>query len=613
VASHRAGVSRIDDCLSLQDGRLRVEGCDAAQLAERFGTPLHVVSEDQLLRNLRRVQTAFASAWPHGPVRLLPAFKANPALALRAVLDEAGAGCDAFGGDELEAVLRAGTEPSRISLNGPAKSDALLERAVRAGVRIAIDSPDELERAEAAAARCGRRALVRLRLRPQLAGSPEPTDLADGPLAVARAVLAYKPGIPEDALATVGSRIAASAHLEVLGVHMHLPRHRAEPELWAAAVRDLARLIGRLRAAAGGWTPREIDVGGGFPIPRDPAGRGLERRAGEPAPPPLEAFAGALGEALARALSEQGIEPAGIALEVEPGRSLYGDAGVHLTRVLHVKRQTEPEPWTWVETDTSEAFLPDGLIEHNGWTVLAATRGHEPPALVADVVGRSCGFDVLAAARPLPALEAGDVLAVLDTGAYQDAASSNFNAMPRPATVLVAGGSAELVRRRETAADVWARDVVPRRLGGTARLDHVGMAVADLDRALGFYRDLLGVRLRARGDDGGEDLEALTGLPGAEIRWADLDAGGGRVLELLEYRRPVAPAAPGAPNAPGVAHVGVQVADLAAVLERLRAAGARIRSRRPTTLHGGDWDGVTCLYVDDPDGLTVEVVQRPAG
>jgi catechol 2,3-dioxygenase-like lactoylglutathione lyase family enzyme len=415
---------------------------------------------------------------------------------------------------------------------------------------------------------------------------------------VALAVLAYKPGIPGDQVAAAGELIARAEGLDALGVHMHFPRHVADPGPLAVAVRAYAALIAELSAAAGGWRPREIDVGGGFPSPRDPAGRALARREDAPPPPPIEEFAAVVGAGLAAF--------AGAALEVEPGRSLYGDAGVHLTRVLSVKRQTSPEPYTWIETETSEAFLPDGLLEHNRWTVLAAGRMEEPAALRGDVVGRSCGFDVLAAGAELPAVGPGDLLAILDTGAYQDAASSNFNAMPRPATVLVSGDRDALVRRRETIADVFARDV-----GGTVRLDHTGVTVGDLDRSLRFYHDLLGLPVRSRGEDRGPHLAAITGLDGARVRFADLDAGGGRLVELLQYLAPVAAPAAGAPNAPGTGHLAIEVADVAAAAERLRAAGVTLRSRGPVAIDDdGDWAGVMCLYATDPDGFTVELIER---
>src|SRR5262249_22225856 len=184
-----------------------------------------------------------------------------------------------------------------------------------------------------------------------------------------------------------------------------------------------------------------------------------------------------------------GMPLAGIQLEIEPGRGLYGDAGLHLTSVRHVKRERGR---TWIELDTSEAFLPDVLIEHDRFAVVPAVARPQAAPVTADLVGISCGFDVLAADERLPEPEPGDVLAFLGTGAYQDAASSNFNALPRPATVLVHGGEAELVKRRETAAEVFARDIVPARLAGAAAaargVDHVSVTVGSLDRSLAFYQ-----------------------------------------------------------------------------------------------------------------------------
>ena len=112
-------VERLDECLSIRDGELFIEGFRTLDLARRFGTPLYVVSEDQLRRNARRLESAFASRWP-GELLLLPSIKANSSLALRRILTDEGTGCDVFGPAELEAALRMGTEPHRISLNGPA-------------------------------------------------------------------------------------------------------------------------------------------------------------------------------------------------------------------------------------------------------------------------------------------------------------------------------------------------------------------------------------------------------------------------------------------------------------------------------------------------------------
>ena len=190
--------------------------------------------------------------------------------------------------------------------------------------------------------------------------------------------------------------------------------------------------------------------------------------------------------------------------------------------------------------------------------------------VVADVTGRTCALDVIVADAELPPVEVGDVLAFLDTGAYQDASATNFNALPRPGTALVAGDSAELIRRHETIDDVFARDLIPERLRAALRrtsdgwratgLDHVSVTSGDLDRSLAFYRDLLGLALRARGDGlGAEELE-ITGVADASVRWADLELPHGQVLELIEYVDPAWHTEHGPnPNDPGATHISLRV------------------------------------------------------
>jgi diaminopimelate decarboxylase len=609
-------VERIDSCLSIRDGRLHIEECDAVALAKRFGTPVYAVSEDQLRRRARAYVAAFGEAWPQGPVHILPSIKANLTLALRRVLSEEGLGCDAFGRGELEGALRAGVTQELISLGGPAKDLALLERAVGLGVRIALDSPDELSVAREAARRVGRTASVRFRLRPDLARLTEPSELfADG-VSIAEAAQLYKPGIPSEFLPDLAREAVAAPEIDLAGVTAHLPRHGRNPQLWRELVRAMVSLITVIRDAADGWEPREIDLGGGFPMPRDPTGRGLpggDERS-DPAPT-IETYAETIAEALREELAGAGIDPAGKTLEIEPGRSLYGDAGIHLTTVLHVKRQSKPEPRTWVETDTSEIFLPDLLFEHSRWPLVIATKASAPTVRTADVVGASCNFDVLAEAAELPELEPGDVLAFLDTGAYQDAGASNFNALPRPATVLVHGSEAEVVKRAETIDDVFARDVVPRRLAANGahvrRLDHVSVTVGDLNRSLEFYRDLLGIPLIERGEAVGGSVAEITGFPDARVLWADLALPGLQTLELLEYASPRGRPRDGGTNDPGSAHVSIAVDDAEAFHKRLVSAGVSVRSEPVLIEDDGDWSGVRCFYAVDPDGFTVEILERP--
>jgi len=413
---------------------------DVDALARRFGTPLYVIDEARLRANARAWSAALSAAWP-GPTELLPSLKANTVLALRRILNEEGLGCDCFGHNELALALHAGVPAGAISVNGATKGDDVLELAISCGARLTLDSLDELRRAEAVAARLGLVAVVRLRLRPWLSASDAQSDFSPEPYPAHLAVHDYRAGMPQAEAREAAALAQASTSLDLAGVHAHVSRQTTDLSFWSALGAEMTRLISEL-----GFEPREIDLGGGFAMPRDPTARAYRTDTG-PTPTPAEYL---------RAVTEHLVveRPEAVTLQIEPGRALYGDAGMHLTTVRHIKRQHEPVKRTWIETDTSEAFLADTFIEHNAWTIV----GGDGPVEEAAVTGISCGWDVLAPAAPRALPAPGDVLAFLDTGAYQDACASNFNAMGRPATVLVSGDEARVVRRAETFEDLLRRE-----------------------------------------------------------------------------------------------------------------------------------------------------------
>ena len=245
---------RIDDCLSIAGGRLRIEGCDAAELAERFGTPLSVISEDQLRRNARRFTRALRAAWPEGEARVLPSIKANYTLALRSALTQEGLGCDVFGPAELHAALAGGVPPQLISVNGTGKTRPLLEQAVGIGARVTLDSVREIQLVREVARDLGRRAQVRFRIRPRYLELQARSDFSEH--SVYATAQEYKPGIPTDELTAAGREAVAAPELEVLGLMSHLGRHRKDLETWSAysasageTVAELAAGLGRLAAA----------------------------------------------------------------------------------------------------------------------------------------------------------------------------------------------------------------------------------------------------------------------------------------------------------------------------------------------------------------------------
>lgn len=499
-ASHPVAAAE-PDALSVRQGRLYLEEIPVSDLVARFGSPIFVYSENQLRRNVRRIRDAFAAGWPDGTVDVLPAFKANPMLATRRILTEEGAGADVYSPEELEGVLRAGVDPQLVSVNGGGKDREHLRRCVGEGVRITVEDVSEIDLIQDVAAELGVIAKIRFRVKPTVANLWRRTDFSQLSAPIDLGIQVYKSGVPPEYLVEMGRRALAMPNIDLVGLHVHGGRQHPTTWYWAGLMRQFGRLVGELCQALGGWQPREIDIGGGFPSARDPlnketprseflltaAGyplmvglRGLGARTyhavmgkimplllSEPKPvfpPPIEDFAATATATLRKELHRHGVNTEGVRLQVEPGRWLYGNAGIHLAKVKVVKRQTRPIPYTWVLTDTTVFFLAGGALEHNRYPVLQADRADQPAAMTADVVGHSCFADLIATGTRLPRTAAGDILAFLETGAYQESSASNFNALPRPATVLVDGERAEIIRRADTAHDIWARDVVPDRL-----------------------------------------------------------------------------------------------------------------------------------------------------
>jgi diaminopimelate decarboxylase len=442
----------IDEVLSIADGHLWIEGCDTVGLASQYGTPLYVVSETQLRANCRQLGALFGRHWKVGPVELLPSLKANYTMALRQILNDEGAGCDVFGHGELQAALWSGVPGDKISVNGSAKSARLIELAVSVGAHITLDSEQELDLVIAAAELQRKSADVRLRVRPDYVDLTGASDFFPT-MSIRDAANIYKPGIEVNAAVRVGRRVLQHPSTRLTGLMTHLGRHSADPAVWATMARTFGSVVVQLADAFSPWRPLELDIGGGFPAPRDPS------HPARSAAPPLENFAESTTGALLQALHAGGIDPAGIVLQIEPGRSLFANCGIHLSRVCHVKRQDRPILRTWIELDTTEMFLPDLFMEHAYFRPLFASRADAKSVERVEIVGQSCNFDLLARDVEAPASANGDVIAFLDTGAYQDAAASNFNALTRPATVLVTEDRSALIKRRETLEEIFARDL----------------------------------------------------------------------------------------------------------------------------------------------------------
>ncbi len=155
-------------------------------------------------------------------------------------------------------------------------------------------------------------------------------------------------------------------------------------------------------------------------------------------------------------------------LQLEPGRAMHGNTGLHLTTVRNIKRLTTPIRYTILVVDTTEFWFTGGRYEHHLHDYVFANKVDAPPIEKADIIGRSCYGDRLWPFVPIPQVDVGDVLAMLDTGAYQEVSMSNFNAMPRPATIFVPGDQATVIHQAETEEDAFRRDLLPDHLASSS-------------------------------------------------------------------------------------------------------------------------------------------------
>jgi len=452
------------DHLSISDdGDLMIEGCVARDMVERFGSPLFVFSEATLRDNIRRVREAFQAVWP-ASVNVMYAIKANSNFALRAIAHQEGAGGDCFGLGELEATFAGSADPTLIALNGSNKETNLLRRAVELGVTINLDDEDEIGLLENVVSELDSHVRVNIRLKvvPDSFKDLE-SDAYPYPGDFRERIRRSKWGVTVETAERMIHRLKEHERIDLAGYHTHWGRMSRDLDRWADYFREYANIIVKLKMDTG-FTPRIIDLGGGWPRERDPESRCKDLNSYS-----IEEFAKAVSEALRKEFDKLGMPVP--ALWVEPGRYIAGNAGVLLTTVGTIKRDAE---MTWINVDASGNLLTlvDKFGSVNHVTVVSGMN--RPLTQKADVVGPICVPSDLASDCALPDIERGEVLVVLDAGTYAESESSQRNSMPRPATVLVHDGEIELIKRREVLEDLFATQIFPERLRKSGKGDSIG-------------------------------------------------------------------------------------------------------------------------------------------
>ncbi|MFO7310598.1 MAG: diaminopimelate decarboxylase [Bacillota bacterium] len=421
-------------------GHLEIGGCDAVELARRYGTPLYVLDEERVRAACRQYLSALARHYPKG--KIVYAGKALLTTGVCRIIASEGLCLDVVSGGELYTALQAGFPPERIYFHGNNKSDDELRMGLAAGVgRIVVDSEAELVRLDELAAEMGRTADILLRVTPGVEAHTH-SYMKTGQLD-------SKFGIPiAGGLALEAARRAArSPRLRLRGYHCHIGSQILDLTAFDITVGLMMEFLAEAQAATG-IPAEELDLGGGLGIRYTPADD----------PPSPDELVRRLGDALRREATSRGV-PLPV-LVLEPGRSIVGDAGITLYTVGFIKRI--PGLRTYVAVDGGMADNPRVALYQARYTVVVANKAAEEPAEIVSIAGKCCETgDMLVFDAPVPPLARGDVLAVLSTGAYNYSMASHYNRLPKPAMVLVSQGRHALLVERETYDDLLRQDRVP--------------------------------------------------------------------------------------------------------------------------------------------------------
>lgn len=397
------------------------DGVSLTAIVEREGTPVFVYSAAEIRGRFDELDRAF-EGYPH---TIHYALKANSSLAVVRLLRELGSAVDANSGGEIELALRAGFAPSEIIFTGVGKRRDELERAVGLGLRaINTESEGELERIASIAEARGTTARVAPRVNPDVDAGSHPH--------ISTGRRFNKFGIAIDRAVEVCAGASRRTGLELVGLHVHIGSQIVDLEPVGAALGALARLADQLKMR--GVQLEYLDVGGGLGISYD----------GTRVPTVAE---------YARAVVA-GVRPSGLPVLLEPGRVVLGPAGVLVTRVLDVKPQPGGRWFVVVDAGMTELMRPALYGAFHRIEAFACAPGPSAPC---DVVGPLCETsDVVGVDRMMPVPCVGDLLAVLDVGAYGAVMSSNYNRRPMAPEVLVDGDAWRVVRRRQTVDDLLA-------------------------------------------------------------------------------------------------------------------------------------------------------------
>ena len=423
------GVQERENLSLNEKGHLSMRGQDLVDLADRFGTPLYVVDAERIRENYRRFRNAFSS---YSRVLVAYAYKANPNLAICSILKEEGAGAEVVSGGELYIALKVGVPPENIVFDGVSKGENELRMAIDKEIgAINVESLQELEKIEKIASELGKKANIGVRLNPDVPVRTHPHDITGAKSS--KFGMDFKTALKAYGVAK------GLKHVEIKGVHIHIGSQITQIEPFKRAVLKLFDLISVLKRMD--ICLEYIDFGGGLGI-----------KYSGPKEDYIMKYASCLLKLASSKIRE--LELGKPRLIFEPGRYIVADSSILLTRVNYVK-EVYGRKWVLVDAGMNDFVRPAmyGAV-HELISVNKRGRGERY-----DIGGTVCeSSDVFRRNVKLPKMEPGDLLAILDVGAYGICMSSQYNSRPRPAMILIDGSRVSLIRERETYNDLLSKD-----------------------------------------------------------------------------------------------------------------------------------------------------------
>jgi len=412
------------------NGHILIDGIDTVALVRQFGSPLYVMSAERLRRNYRSFESAFKSTY--GKVLICFAYKANSHLAICKLLKDEGAGAEVASGGELHVALKAGVSPEKIVFDGPNKTAEELRTVIETGVRlINADSTTEIKRISKVAAQVGKKPTIGIRVNPDIPAATHP-HLATG-------LQEHKFGVWIEDSFEAYKLASKEKNINIAGVQAHIGSDIWSVEPFRDSVARIFNLIGDLHDKLG-LQISLVDLGGGLGI----------QYSRDQLPASINEYAHAIASSIRENARERHLPLPMLILE--PGRAIAGDAGILLTTVGIVK---EAARRTWAIVDAGMNLLLRPALYDSYHHVIVANKASETSTARYSIGGPCCeSGDYLAKDRMLPKLVEGDMLAVLDTGAYGFTMSSHYNSYPRCAVVMVENGVGRLIRSRETYEDL---------------------------------------------------------------------------------------------------------------------------------------------------------------